>query len=105
MSALAETLRALSDVLDGRNLRWFVFGAQAVAARGAPRATQASTSPWRSSAVGLPELINALEAEGLSHRSPELADELLTGGAVLPLSRLAFEHASRRPGYWRNRLK
>jgi len=27
-------------VLDGQGLPWFVFGAQAVAVRGAPRATQ-----------------------------------------------------------------
>lgn len=40
MSAVAETLGALAGVLDGRRLRWFVFGAQAVAVRGAPRATQ-----------------------------------------------------------------
>jgi hypothetical protein len=36
MSALAETLRALAAVLDGQRLGWFVFGEQAVAARGAP---------------------------------------------------------------------
>ena len=40
MSALREALRALAAVLDGRGLRWFVFGAQAVAVRAAPRATQ-----------------------------------------------------------------
>jgi hypothetical protein len=39
-AALAETLRALAAVLDGQRLGWFAFGAQAVAARGAPRATQ-----------------------------------------------------------------
>ncbi|MDE0025145.1 MAG: hypothetical protein OXP69_12105 [Spirochaetaceae bacterium] len=40
MSAVADTLRVLVRVLDGRRVRWFVFGAQAVAVRGAPRATQ-----------------------------------------------------------------
>jgi predicted nucleotidyltransferase len=40
MSAVAEVLGALRRVLDGQGLSWFVFGAQAVAVRGAPRATQ-----------------------------------------------------------------
>ena len=40
MSALGDTLRALADVLGASELSWFVFGAQAVAVRGAPRATQ-----------------------------------------------------------------
>jgi predicted nucleotidyltransferase len=40
MSALRDTLRAVAQVLDARGLRWFVFGAQAVAVRGAPRATR-----------------------------------------------------------------
>ncbi|GAB5549979.1 MAG: hypothetical protein SangKO_097390 [Sandaracinaceae bacterium] len=40
MSALGEALRAIADELESRGLRWFVFGAQAVAVRGAPRATQ-----------------------------------------------------------------
>ena len=41
MSALADTLAALARVLDGQGLPWFVFGAQAIAVRGAPRAPQA----------------------------------------------------------------
>ena len=44
MSALADTLAALARVLDAHALPWFVFGAQAVAVRGAPRATQ---DVWR----------------------------------------------------------
>ena len=40
MSAVAEVLGILRRVLDGKGLSWFVFGAQAVAVRGAPRATQ-----------------------------------------------------------------
>ena len=30
MSAVADTLRVLVHVLDGRRVRWFVFGAQAI---------------------------------------------------------------------------
>ena len=40
MSAVADTLEILARVLDGQGLPWFVFGAQAVTVRGAPRATQ-----------------------------------------------------------------
>ncbi len=35
--------------------------------------------------VALGELAEALGAEGLRHRYPEIADELLTSGSVLPL--------------------
>ena len=40
MSALGDVLRVLARVLDEQGIGWYVFGAQAVAARGAPRATQ-----------------------------------------------------------------
>ena len=30
MSAVADTLRVLVHVLDGRRVRWFVFGAQTI---------------------------------------------------------------------------
>ncbi len=34
----------------------------------------------------LPELVDALAARGLQHRYPDIADELLANGAVLPLN-------------------
>lgn len=40
MSALAETLAALRRALAAQKVRWFVFGAQAIAVRATPRATQ-----------------------------------------------------------------
>ena len=40
MSAVGDVLAILSAVFDEHGLGWYVFGAQAVAARGAPRATQ-----------------------------------------------------------------
>ena len=85
MSALAETLDALARVLDGQGLPWFVFGAQAVAVRGAPRATLDVDVTVQIERPRLPDLIRALEAEGLRHRYPEIAEELLAEGAVLPL--------------------
>lgn len=86
MSAVAETLGALAGVLDGRRLRWFVFGAQAVAVRGAPRTTQDVdvTVQIERSQVG--ELTDALAGAGFSHRYPEIADELLDQSAVVPLT-------------------
>lgn len=86
MSAAAETLRVLARVLDGQGLSWFVFGAQAVAVRGAPRATQDIDVTVGVERKRLWALVESLESEGLRHRYPDLADELLTKGAVLPLS-------------------
>ncbi len=89
MSALAETLTALAAALEPLGLRWFVFGAQAVAVRGSPRATQDVDVTVEVERSRLPELTSSLEAAGLTHRYPEIADELLAGGAVLP-----FVHGS-----------
>ena len=85
MSAVADTLGVLVRVLDSRRIGWFVFGAQAVAVRGAPRATQDVDVTVQIERSRLRELIDALAAEGLRHRYPDLADELLDRGAVLPL--------------------
>ena len=85
MSALADTLDALARVLDGQGLPWFVFGAQAVSVRGAPRATQDVDITVEIERPRLRDLIRALESEGLHHRFPDIAEELLADGAVLPL--------------------
>ena len=86
MSAVADTLRVLARVLDGQGLPWFVFGAQAVAVRGAPRATQDIDVTVEVERRYLRALVEALESEGLRHRYPDLSEELLAKGAVLPLS-------------------
>ncbi len=85
MSALGDVLAVLARVFDERRLRWYVFGAQAVSVRGAPRATQDVDVTLLADRGSLPAIVGALEAEGLSHRYPEIADELLAHGAVLPL--------------------
>ncbi len=89
MSAVAEVLDVLCRVLDGRGLKWFVFGAQAVGVRGAPRATQDIDITVQIERTGVRPLVEALESEGLRHRYPELAEELMARGAVVP-----FIHAS-----------
>ena len=61
------------------------FGAQAVAVRGAPRAT-GYRRHRRSGAEAPAGTVEALESEGLRHRYPDLSEELLAKGAVLPLS-------------------
>lgn len=85
MSALAETLRALADVLDTEQLGWFVFGAQAVAVRAAPRATQDVDVTVDVPRHRVAELVRQLEARGLKQRYPEIAERLLAEGAVIPL--------------------
>ena len=85
MSALAETLTSLAAVLDGRSGSWFVFGAQAVAVRGAPRATLDVDVTVEVQRDELPELLAELASAGITHRFPELAEELLARSAVVPL--------------------
>jgi predicted nucleotidyltransferase len=85
MSAVGDTLRALASTLDARRIRWFVFGAQAVAIRGAPRATQDIDITVQLDRAQLAEWTRALAEHGLSHRYPDIADELLDTGAVIPL--------------------
>jgi len=86
MSALGDTLRVLADVLDAGEWRWFVFGAQAVAVRGAPRFTQDIDVTVAVNRSDLPPLMRALEAGGLTQRYPEIAEKLLSTGAVIPLA-------------------
>ena len=85
MSVVAETLIALRRVLDGQGLAWFVFGAQAVAVRGAPRATQDIDVTVQVERTRLGALVEALASEGFRPRYPDVADELLARGAVVPL--------------------
>ncbi len=86
MSALGEALRTLASVLEQQGVEWFVFGAQAVTVRGAPRATQDLDVTVSVERERLASLVAALEAKGLRHRYPEIADELLASGSVLPMS-------------------
>lgn len=53
--------------------------------RGAPRATHAVDVTLDVERPRLRELIRELESEGLRHRFPDIAEELLAEGAVIPL--------------------
>lgn len=85
MSAVGETLAALSFAFGQQGVRWYLFSTQAVAVRGAPRATQDVDVTAAVSRAALPALIAKLQEVGLVHRFPDIADELLRTGAVLPL--------------------
>lgn len=85
MSALGETLRVLDEVFAAQAIEWYLFGAQAVAVRGAPRATQDVDVTIFVDRTGIHGLVNALLDQGIRHRYPEIADELLESGLVLPL--------------------
>jgi len=86
MSALGETLAALAGVLDERALGWYVFGAQAVAVRGAPRATQDIDITVAVAHEALPGLLVSLRAAGLTLRYADQFEELLAAGCVVPLT-------------------
>jgi hypothetical protein len=85
VSALGETLADLAAVFAAGGHAWYLFGAQAVAVRAAPRATQDIDVTVRVARRQLPALAAALNARGITVRYPELADELLEAGAVIPM--------------------
>jgi hypothetical protein len=85
MSALGDTLAALAAAFDHHRVEWYVFGAQAVAVRGAPRATQDVDVTVEVAQERLGEVLDTLAAKGLAVRYPEQFDELLAAGAVVPL--------------------
>lgn len=94
MSALAEALESVARVLnrfvdEGRCEGWYVFGAQAVAVRGAPRATQDVDITAAMAKSDVPELTQELSEAGLQHRYPESAGTLLATAAVVPLSHVS----------------
>lgn len=89
MSALGDVLDALTRVFLRLGVDWYVFGAQAVSARAAPRATQDVDVTARIPRHQLQDALTALTGAGFAHRYPDIADELLLAGAVLPLSHVA----------------
>lgn len=86
MSALGDCLKALDEVLDDHGLRWFVFGAQAVCVRGAPRATQDVDVTVEVEPNRVRPLRDDLASCGFVERFPEQAEHLLAAGRVLTLA-------------------
>lgn len=89
MSAVGEVLADLARVFHARSVDWYVFGAQAIAVRGAPRATMDVDVTLSVERHRIPALLEELGTEGFVHRFPDRKDELLRAGAVLPLSHVA----------------
>jgi hypothetical protein len=85
VAALADTLRELEAAFRTVGVRWYVFGAQAVAVHGAPRATQDLDVTVVLESRSRRELRDALMAGGFEDRFPEIAEELLRDGLVLPV--------------------
>ena len=86
MSALGDCLEALDAVLDNHGLRWFVFGAQAVCVRGAPRATQDVDVTVEVEPNRVRPLRDDLVSCGFVERFPKQAEHLLAVGRVLTLA-------------------
>jgi hypothetical protein len=86
MSALGDALSGLAAAFDARGTRWYVFGAQAVAVHGAPRATQDIDVTVEVRPGELDGLLSVLVTHGFVHRFPDQAEELLAAGAVVPLT-------------------
>lgn len=85
MSALGEAMSSLESAFRAVGARWYLFGAQAVAVRGAPRATQDIDVTVSLPRRDLPRLVAELASRGVEHRYPEIADELVHRGSVLPM--------------------
>jgi hypothetical protein len=85
MSAVGETLADLREVFAAAGVPWFVFSAQAVAVRAVPRATQDIVITIEVERAALRDVVERLDAAGFAHRYPEIADDLLRTGSVVPL--------------------
>jgi len=81
---LLEALRAVQEVLDGEDLRWFVFGAQAVVVYGRPRLTADVDVTLEASLEETLALLPILARHGFEARTPK-PQEFLHSTRVLPL--------------------
>lgn len=88
MSGLAEVLIVVAQAAATVGVRWYVFGAQAVAAHGIPRATQDLDITVLAEPSKLARLCDELTRHGLVARYPEIAEELLRSGSVIPLKHI-----------------
>jgi hypothetical protein len=82
--APAELLAALGGAMRAHGWRWYVFGAQAVAAYGRPRLTADVDVTVEPTGAGAGEVIRALDAYGFAPRFV-LSAEHLTMARILPM--------------------
>ncbi|MCB9684492.1 MAG: hypothetical protein H6738_05210 [Alphaproteobacteria bacterium] len=89
MSAVGEVLTGVARAFEVCSVDWYVFGAQAIAVRGAPRATMDVDVTMAVERARIPVVLDELHTHGFVHRFPDRSDELMRAGAVLPLSHVA----------------
>jgi hypothetical protein len=82
--APAELLAALGDAMRARGWRWYVFGAQAVAAYGRPRLTADVDVTIEAMGAGASEVIAMLDPHGFAPRFA-LSAERLREARLLPM--------------------
>jgi hypothetical protein len=80
-----ELLRKLSPVLRGLQVRWYVFGAQAVIVHGFIRQTGDVDVTVEIAPERLSELVEALRSNGFSLRIEEDVEGFIARTRVLPL--------------------
>lgn len=85
--APAELLAALGDAMRVRGWRWYVFGAQAVAAYGRPRLTADVDVTIEATGAGAAEVLATLAPHGFAPRFP-LSAEHLRAARLLPMVHL-----------------
>lgn len=93
-ASVVDVFRAVERATARASLRWYVFGAQAVLAYGAPRLTADVDVTIDPLELGAPAVLRLLAEEGIAPRDPSFADALASS-RLLPLihepSRIAVD--------------
>jgi hypothetical protein len=83
-SSIADALRALATALDGAEVRWYVFGAQAAIAYGSTRVTKDIDVTVELPPDGVRVLVDALRAVAVEPRIDDV-DDFIARTRVVPM--------------------
>jgi hypothetical protein len=83
-SSIADALRALATALDGAEVRWYVFGAQAAIAYGSTRVTKDIDVTVELPPDGVRVLVDALRAVAVAPRIDDV-DDFIARTRVVPM--------------------
>jgi hypothetical protein len=83
-SSIADALRALATALDGAEVRWYVFGAQAAIAYGSTRVTKDIDVTVELPLDGVRVLVDALRAVAVEPRIGDV-DDFIARTRVVPM--------------------